>query len=84
VDWVEGRRFSAVNVRFGHRSRGVALLIAAAVALIWANSTFADSYYEFWHLPLSVGIGKFLLAVAAFLDQRRADDDLLPGRRHGE
>ena len=43
---------------------GILLLIAAAVAIIWANSPFTDSYfavrdfefgYEPWHLKLSVG-----------------------------
>ncbi|WP_291177615.1 Na+/H+ antiporter NhaA [Hyphomicrobium sp.] len=41
---------------------GVVLLGAAAVALIWANSLFADSYHAFWHLPLSVGLGEFVFA----------------------
>ncbi|MGD9945716.1 MAG: Na+/H+ antiporter NhaA [Burkholderiaceae bacterium] len=36
---------------------GIALLIAAAAALIWANSPFADSYHALWHLPVSIGIG---------------------------
>jgi Na+:H+ antiporter, NhaA family len=31
---------------------GVGLLIAAAVALVWANSPFAESYHTLWHLPL--------------------------------
>jgi Na+:H+ antiporter, NhaA family len=38
---------------------GVVLLIAAAVALTWANSPFAHSYYALWHLTLSVGLGEF-------------------------
>ena len=38
---------------------GVVLLIAAAVALIWANSPFAHSYHDLWHLPLSIGLGEF-------------------------
>lgn len=38
---------------------GVVLLIAAAVALIWANSSFAHSYHDLWHLPFSVGLGGF-------------------------
>lgn len=38
---------------------GIVLLIAAAVALIWANSPFAHSYHALWHLPVSVGIGGF-------------------------
>lgn len=38
---------------------GIVLLMAAAMALIWANSPFADSYHALWHLPVSVGIGGF-------------------------
>ena len=33
------------------------LLLAAAAALVWANSPFAGSYEALWHLPLSFGIG---------------------------
>lgn len=36
---------------------GVVLLIAAACALLWANSAWADSYHALWHLPLSFGLG---------------------------
>lgn len=39
---------------------GIVLLIAAAVALLWANSPFAESYHDFWHLPVSFGIGDFV------------------------
>jgi len=39
---------------------GVMLLVAAAFALIWANSPFAHSYHNLWHLPLSVGLGDFV------------------------
>ncbi|MCC7252034.1 Na+/H+ antiporter NhaA [Hyphomicrobium sp.] len=48
--------------RFIHieAASGIALLMAAAIALIWANSPFADSYHAFWHLPLSVGLGEFV------------------------
>lgn len=38
---------------------GVALLIAALVAIVWANSPFAQSYHDLWHAPLSFGIGGF-------------------------
>jgi NhaA family Na+:H+ antiporter len=41
---------------------GVVLLIAAAVALIWANSPFAHSYEALWHLPLSFVIGDLVLS----------------------
>ena len=41
---------------------GVVLLVAAAVALIWANSPFAHSYHDLWHLPFSVGLGSLLVS----------------------
>lgn len=40
-------------------SSGVILLIAAAVALLWANSPWAQSYVDLWHTPLGVRIGSF-------------------------
>ncbi|HEY4087941.1 MAG TPA: Na+/H+ antiporter NhaA [Bryobacteraceae bacterium] len=36
---------------------GIALLVAAAAALIWANSPLAASYERVWHTPLSIGLG---------------------------
>lgn len=36
---------------------GVVLLVAAAAALMWANSPWAESYHALWHLPLSFSIG---------------------------
>lgn len=38
---------------------GIILLFAAAIALIWANSSFAPSYHALWHTPISIGIGEF-------------------------
>jgi Na+:H+ antiporter, NhaA family len=38
---------------------GIVLLIAAAIALIWANSNFSHSYHDLWHLPFSIGFGEF-------------------------
>ena len=38
------------------------LLIAAAVALLWANSPFAESCRTLWHLPSSVGLGEAALS----------------------
>lgn len=40
---------------------GVVLLVAAAAALIWANSPAGDSYHHFWEAPLSIGLGGFSL-----------------------
>lgn len=41
---------------------GVALLIAAACALIWANSPWAASYHAVWHTPLSFGLGDWVFS----------------------
>ncbi|WP_177410216.1 Na+/H+ antiporter NhaA [Pseudomonas sp. LFM046] len=41
---------------------GVVLLIAAAIALIWANSPAAASYEHLWHLPLSFSLGEHVLS----------------------
>jgi len=38
---------------------GILLLIAAAVALLWANSPWRESYHALWHLPVRFGIGSF-------------------------
>jgi len=35
---------------------GIVLLVTAAVALVWANSPWAESYDHLWHTPLSFGI----------------------------
>jgi len=36
---------------------GILLLIAAACALAWANSPWADSYVRFWNAPIGVRFG---------------------------
>lgn len=41
---------------------GAVLLVAAAAALIWANSPFAHSYHAFWHLPVTVGFGEYVFS----------------------
>ena len=41
---------------------GMALLGAAALALIWANTPFAPYYEALWHLPLGLGVARFLPA----------------------
>ncbi|WP_426754523.1 Na+/H+ antiporter NhaA [Myxococcus sp. Y35] len=38
---------------------GILLLVAAAIALIWANSPWAESYAHFWHTPLGIRVGDF-------------------------
>jgi NhaA family Na+:H+ antiporter len=41
---------------------GIVLLFAAAVALIWANSPYADGYHAFWHLPVAFGVGDLVFS----------------------
>jgi NhaA family Na+:H+ antiporter len=36
---------------------GVLLVIAAIVALVWANSAWADSYVELWNTELAISLG---------------------------
>lgn len=38
---------------------GIALVVVTAVALIWANSRWADSYHALWHLPIGLGLGEW-------------------------
>lgn len=54
------RTFASIE-RFLHIEAvsGIVLLIAAAMALIWANSPFAASYKNVWHTSFSIGLGKF-------------------------
>ena len=40
---------------------GVVLLVAAAVALVWANSPWAGAYAALWHTPVTVGVGGTVL-----------------------
>ncbi|MBR1122628.1 Na+/H+ antiporter NhaA [Bradyrhizobium lablabi] len=41
---------------------GVVLLVAAAAALIWANSPFAHGYHAFWNLPITIGLGEHVFS----------------------
>ena len=52
----------ALNLPRVNAVSDVVLLIAAAAALIWANSPLADSYSQLWHAPLSIGVGGFEIA----------------------
>lgn len=42
-------------------SGGVVLIIFTVIALIWANSPFAESYHHLWHTYLSISIGGYEL-----------------------
>jgi Na+:H+ antiporter, NhaA family len=41
---------------------GVVLLITAAAALLWANSTVGDSYEHFWHAPVTFGFADLVIS----------------------
>lgn len=41
---------------------GIVLVVAAAIALAWANSGFASSYHALWHLPLTIGLGPHVVS----------------------
>ncbi|VVN11486.1 Na(+)/H(+) antiporter NhaA [Pseudomonas fluorescens] len=45
--------------RFSHIEAvsGIVLLIAAITALVWANSSFAESYEHLWHTQITLGYG---------------------------
>jgi len=36
---------------------GILLMGAALIALVWANSLFAESYVSLWRTPLTIGVG---------------------------
>lgn len=40
---------------------GIVLVIAAVIALSWANSWLADSYHVLWATPVTLGIGEFVV-----------------------
>ncbi len=44
---------------FAHKqsSGGVLLIIATAIALVWANSPWGEGYAALWHTKLTVGVG---------------------------
>lgn len=41
---------------------GIVLLVAAAIALVWANSPASHSYHALWHAPLTFGFGGVVIA----------------------
>jgi NhaA family Na+:H+ antiporter len=43
-------------------SGGILLLMCTVVALVWANSPWADYYTALWHTRLTVGVGSFNLS----------------------
>ncbi len=41
---------------------GILLLAATVVALLWANSPWAENYHEIWHTSFSIGLGRHVLS----------------------
>jgi len=56
-----GARITSVFQEFARIEAlgGILLMIAAVVAMIWANSAWAESYFDFWHTELAVTIGGY-------------------------
>jgi NhaA family Na+:H+ antiporter len=57
------RRFIRPALRFTQveAASGIVLLVAAVVAIIWANSSFGDSYQELWETSFTIELGSFHL-----------------------
>lgn len=41
---------------------GIVLILAAVVALIWANSFYAQGYYDFWNQTIGFQLGDFAMS----------------------
>lgn len=52
--WAPVERFLAVEA-----AGGIILLVAAALALVWANSPARDTYSALWHVPLGFQLGSW-------------------------
>jgi len=62
-DPLPGRRLpqSVRDFMATEASGGILLLVAAVVALIWANSAWGDGYQSVWNTEISVNIGRYVL-----------------------
>ncbi len=49
---------------------GVVLFIATVLAIIVANSSYGQEYYDLWHMPLGVNLGehKIFMSLTAWID----------------
>ena len=56
-----GAKYLRPLTDFLHReaSAGILLVIAAALAMIWANSPWSDSYVDLWNTHAIIGVGDF-------------------------
>ena len=53
------QRFAATE-----SSGGIVLLICTALALVWANSPWWESYHRLWETPIAVGAGPRILTLS--------------------
>jgi NhaA family Na+:H+ antiporter len=62
ADAVQGRRsrLSAAFQDFAERGvlAGILLMVATAMALVWANSSWSESYFHLWEVELSIGFAE--------------------------
>lgn len=42
-------------------SGGILLMLFTAIALIWANSPYSETYQQLWQTPFTIGLGDFVL-----------------------
>ncbi len=66
---VEGRPIDRLLTPFQNflrteSSGGILLLAATAIALIWANSPWHQSYHDLWHTYVSVGFGEHAMKLS--------------------
>ncbi|UCD99849.1 MAG: Na+/H+ antiporter NhaA [Chloroflexota bacterium] len=59
---VQVRRLAQEFMRI-EASGGILLLISALIALLWANSAAAESYFHFWETELELGFGQFIFGL---------------------
>lgn len=58
--WLARRAFAPVERFLAiEAASGILLLAAAAVALVWANSPWRQSYAALWHIPVGLRLGSF-------------------------
>ena len=48
-------------------SSGILLVICAVVALVWANSAWADSYHNLWQTKFTISVGSYVLSKSLIL-----------------
>ena len=41
---------------------GIILFLSALIAILWANFISYDSYDDFWHTKLTIGIGNYSIS----------------------